>query len=163
GDEDNWLPPDNYREGPVEAFSHRTSPTNVGLMLTSTLAARDLGYLTLAELVDRISRSFQTINHLQRYHGHFLNWYDTRAMAPVGLRLAQWHPGCLPEQAGSGSGGEEERADPVAGRRRGLAGSSGVVTRGGPEGAAGAGGGDGERRRPDRSFRRPDRLGRPVG
>src|SRR5262249_27962649 len=37
GDTDHWLPPDNYQEGPVEAVAHRTSPTNMGLLLTSTL------------------------------------------------------------------------------------------------------------------------------
>src|SRR6185312_15716895 len=56
GDEDHWLPPDNYQEGPVEAVAHRTSPTNVGLLLTSTLAAHDLGYLSLPELIDRLER-----------------------------------------------------------------------------------------------------------
>jgi cyclic beta-1,2-glucan synthetase len=26
-EEDNWLPPDNYQEEPVERIAHRTSPT----------------------------------------------------------------------------------------------------------------------------------------
>src|SRR3546814_4412170 len=31
--EDNWLPPDNYQEPPNEETAHRTSPTNIGMML----------------------------------------------------------------------------------------------------------------------------------
>ena len=45
GPEDHWLPPDHYQESPVGTIAHRTSPTNIGLLLTSTLAAYDLGYL----------------------------------------------------------------------------------------------------------------------
>src|SRR5690606_32755324 len=41
GPEDHWLPPDNYQEKPVAAIAHRTSPTNIGVALLSTLAAHD--------------------------------------------------------------------------------------------------------------------------
>src|SRR3546814_4791548 len=37
--EDNWLPPDNYQEPPNEETAHRTSPTNIGMMLISSLTA----------------------------------------------------------------------------------------------------------------------------
>src|SRR6202041_1467851 len=53
GDEDHWLPPDNFQEMPEHKVAHRTSPTNQGLLLLSTLAAHDLGYLSLGTLVDR--------------------------------------------------------------------------------------------------------------
>ena len=36
GPEDHWLPPDHYQESPVGTIAHRTSPTNIGLLLTST-------------------------------------------------------------------------------------------------------------------------------
>jgi cyclic beta-1,2-glucan synthetase len=43
-DADNhWLPPDNYQEEPRVALARRTSPTNIGMALASTLAAHDLG------------------------------------------------------------------------------------------------------------------------
>ena len=45
GPSDHWLPPDNYQEIPQPKVAHRTSPTNMGLLLVSTLAAHDLGYL----------------------------------------------------------------------------------------------------------------------
>ena len=39
--EENWLPPDNFQEIPKGQVAHRTSPTNMGLYLLSSLAAHD--------------------------------------------------------------------------------------------------------------------------
>ncbi len=75
--EGHWLAPDNYQEDPKGEVAHRTSPTNVGLQLLSGLTAYDLGYLTVAELVDRTSRTLTTLTGLERWRGHFYNWYDT--------------------------------------------------------------------------------------
>ena len=58
GDDDHWLAPDNFQEIPDGRIAHRTSPTNSGLLLLSTLAAHDLGYITLSTLIDRIERTF---------------------------------------------------------------------------------------------------------
>ena len=77
GEEDHWLPPDNFQEEPNGRVAHRTSPTNKGLLLLSTLAAHDLGYLGLATLLDRLEKTFSTLDRLERYRGHFYNWYDT--------------------------------------------------------------------------------------
>jgi cyclic beta-1,2-glucan synthetase len=81
--EDNWLPPDNYQEDPKAIVAHRTSPTNVGLALLSTLAAFDFGYLSFAGLVDRLEKAFDTLDRLERHRGHFYNWYDTRTLQPL--------------------------------------------------------------------------------
>jgi cyclic beta-1,2-glucan synthetase len=83
GREDHWLPPDNYQEEPVAAIAHRTSPTNIGVSLLSNLAAADFGYISLGRLVQRTQDTFSTLGQLERYHGHFLNWYDTRTMQPL--------------------------------------------------------------------------------
>jgi cyclic beta-1,2-glucan synthetase len=83
GEEDHWLPPDNFQEEPEGRVAHRTSPTNQGLLLLSTLAAHDLGYLSLPALLDRLGRTLDTLGRLERYRGHFLNWYDTLTLAPL--------------------------------------------------------------------------------
>ncbi|HMC66382.1 MAG TPA: glucoamylase family protein [Gemmataceae bacterium] len=80
GEEDHWLPPDNFQEDPKGQIAHRTSPTNIGMMLLSTLAAHDFGYLTLRKLAERLEQSFATLERLERYQGHFHNWYDTRSL-----------------------------------------------------------------------------------
>jgi cyclic beta-1,2-glucan synthetase len=78
--EDNWLPPDNFQEHPKGVVAHRTSPTNKGLLLLSTISAHDLGYITLTEMTARLRRTFGTFDRLERFHGHFLNWYETTTL-----------------------------------------------------------------------------------
>ncbi|HUR34823.1 MAG TPA: glucoamylase family protein [Vicinamibacterales bacterium] len=81
--EDSWLPPDNYQEWGGARIAHRTSPTNIGLSLLSTLAAHDLGYVTTDDLLQRVERTLTTLERLERFRGHFLNWYDTTTLAPL--------------------------------------------------------------------------------
>jgi cellobiose phosphorylase len=81
--QDNWLPPDNFQEDPRGVLAHRTSPTNIGLYLVSCLSARDLGYLTLVEWLDRISATLDSMERLETYRGHLLNWYDTSTLQPL--------------------------------------------------------------------------------
>jgi cyclic beta-1,2-glucan synthetase len=81
--EDQWLPPDHFQESPLGIVAHRTSPTNIGLALLSALGAYDLGYLEALTLSTRLISSFDTLEKLERYRGHFLNWYDTRSLDPL--------------------------------------------------------------------------------
>ncbi|HYT88303.1 MAG TPA: glucoamylase family protein, partial [Gemmataceae bacterium] len=83
GAEDHWLPPDNFQEEPQAGVAHRTSPTNMGMYLLSSLAAHDLGYLGLSALTDRLEKTFDTFDRLERFRGHFLNWYDTLTLRPL--------------------------------------------------------------------------------
>ncbi len=80
---DHWLVPDNYQEDRDDVVAHRTSPTNIGLQLISTLAAYDFGYLSASGVVARLEPAFATLLKLPRYRGHFYNWYDTRTLAPL--------------------------------------------------------------------------------
>lgn len=83
GPDDNFLPPDNMQEHPVERVAHRTSPTNIGLSLLANLAAHDFGYITTAQLIERTAATLATMDRMQRYRGHWLNWYDTRTLEPL--------------------------------------------------------------------------------
>jgi cyclic beta-1,2-glucan synthetase len=83
GPENHWLVPDNLQEDRREPVAHRTSPTNIGLQLLSTLAAYDFGYLNVTALLTRLERTFATLLKMPRYRGHFYNWYDTRSLAPL--------------------------------------------------------------------------------
>jgi cyclic beta-1,2-glucan synthetase len=83
GNDDNWLPPDNYQEYPVSVIAHRTSPTNIGLSLLANLAAYDFGYIFTGELITRTHNAFSTMHSLERYQGHFFNWYDTQSLKPL--------------------------------------------------------------------------------
>ncbi len=82
---DHMLPPDNFQEDPKPVLARRTSPTNMGLCLLSTVSARDFGWLGTTEAVDRLEATLATMSGLQRFRGHFFNWYDTgdlRALEP---------------------------------------------------------------------------------
>jgi cyclic beta-1,2-glucan synthetase len=83
GPEDRWLPPDHFQEHPRGQAAHNTSPTNIGLMLLSTVSAHDLGYIGPLEFSLRIRDAFDGMDSLERVRGHFLNWYDTRTFAPL--------------------------------------------------------------------------------
>jgi cyclic beta-1,2-glucan synthetase len=81
--EDHALPPDNFQEDPKPVIAHRTSPTNMGLYLLSVIAARDFGWLGTHDAVDRLEATLGTMKSLERYRGHFYNWYDTRELRPL--------------------------------------------------------------------------------
>jgi cyclic beta-1,2-glucan synthetase len=86
GADDHWLPPDNIQPDREPPVAHRTSPTNLGMGLLATLAAHDLGLLPAEALVERLERTFDTIESLERHEGHLLNWYDTQSLAPLAPR-----------------------------------------------------------------------------
>ena len=81
--EDNWLPPDNYQEPPDEDIAHRTSPTNIGMMIVSVLTAWRLGHIGLNEVATRLQDTLDSLDRLERYRGHILNWYETRTLAAL--------------------------------------------------------------------------------
>jgi len=76
-EKDNYLPPDNYQENPLKVIAHRTSPTNLGLSLLANLSAYDFGYISICRLIHRTHKTLSSMNNLERYNGHFFNWYDT--------------------------------------------------------------------------------------
>ncbi len=81
--ENRWLAPDNFQEDPRGEIAHRTSPTNIGLQLVAYVTAWDLGYSPVPDLVERVTRTIQTMAGLERFRGHFYNWYDTRTLVPL--------------------------------------------------------------------------------
>ncbi len=83
GPEDHWLPPDNYQEYREAAVAHRTSPTNMGLALLANLSAHDFGYIPAGQLIERTTNTLETMSALERYRGHFYNWYDTQSLQPL--------------------------------------------------------------------------------
>ncbi|HMA29663.1 MAG TPA: response regulator [Thermoanaerobaculia bacterium] len=82
----NGLAPDNLavsRDGGSPLVAPRTSPTNIGLALLADLAAHDFGWLETDALLARLDRTLRTVEGLERWKGHVLNWYDTRTLEPL--------------------------------------------------------------------------------
>lgn len=76
-EKDNYLPPDNFQEDPYKGIAHRTSPTNIGLMMTSVIAAVDFGYLSQYDMVEILKNVVNTLDKLEKWEGHLYNWYST--------------------------------------------------------------------------------------
>ena len=83
GPDDNWLPPDNFQTSPYEQTAHRSSPTNVGMLFLSSLAAWDFGYISLRDLAARTTCALNSLDRLETYRGHTLNWFDTKTLASL--------------------------------------------------------------------------------
>ena len=81
--DENWLPPDNFQQHPLPVIAHRTSPTNMGLALLANLTACDFGYITGKEMAERCNHTLQSMLKLERFSGHFYNWYDTISLLPL--------------------------------------------------------------------------------
>src|SRR5207237_6120340 len=82
----HMLPPDNFQEDPRSVIAHRTSPTNLGLYLLSAISARDFGWAGTTETIERLEATLATMSSLQRFRGHFYNWYDTGDLRPLDPR-----------------------------------------------------------------------------
>ncbi|MCH8241685.1 MAG: hypothetical protein IH897_03615, partial [Planctomycetes bacterium] len=82
-EEEHWLPPDNFQEDPQPVVARRTSPTNMGMYLLSTLVARDFRWIGLVDMVERLEATLTTMTTMRRFHGHFVNWYDTSDLSPL--------------------------------------------------------------------------------
>jgi cellobiose phosphorylase len=81
GDQTHWLAPDNFQHDPEPVVAMRTSPTNIGLQLLSTVSAWDLGFLPLPELARRLELALESLERMRRWRGHFYNWYDLRDLS----------------------------------------------------------------------------------
>ncbi|MEN3930603.1 glucoamylase family protein [Microvirga sp. W0021] len=75
--DDNMLPPDNFQEDPEPILARRTSPTNISLYFLSAVSARDFGWTSTLRAVERFESTFETLKKLEKFKGHFYNWYDT--------------------------------------------------------------------------------------
>ncbi len=84
--EDNFLPPDNYQEIPNPVLARRTSPTNIGVYLLSVISARQFGWISFAETVERLEQTVSTIDRMEKFRGHLFNWYLTDSLNTLGPR-----------------------------------------------------------------------------
>ncbi len=83
GPQTHWLPPDNFQEAPTRELFLRTSPTNIGLWMLATVAANDFGYISLDDVAARNLATIETMEKLERFEGHLLNWYDISNLEPM--------------------------------------------------------------------------------
>ena len=83
GPETNFLPPDYLRIDPTPKIAEYTSITNIGFFLTSVIIAHRLGFISLKKARTYLENTCATLERMERYQGHFYNWYDTRTALPA--------------------------------------------------------------------------------
>lgn len=81
--EHSYLPPDNYQEKPNPSVAKRTSPTNIGVYLLSTISARHFGWISFAETIERLEQTLATVEKADKFRGHMYNWYHIDTMKPL--------------------------------------------------------------------------------
>ena len=79
----NYLPPDNYQENPLIGCATRTSPTNIGLTLLTILGAYDMSFINEEKCLNMIENTLISVESLEHYKGHLLNWYDITTKKPL--------------------------------------------------------------------------------
>lgn len=79
----HWLPPDNSQTALNIEVAMRTSPTNIGFWFMSLMSAYDFKYITCDEIIEKTTTTMHELKKLERYEGHFLNWYDIGSMQPL--------------------------------------------------------------------------------
>ena len=87
GKEDHFLPPDNFQQQPPVGAAHRTSPTNIGLYLASAAALGHCGVIGRPEAARMLARALDSLERMERYRGHFFNWYNTCTLRPLPPRV----------------------------------------------------------------------------
>jgi cyclic beta-1,2-glucan synthetase len=85
-EEYHFLIPDNVQLLPNHVIAERSSPTNISLSMLSCICGYELGFEPLPSVVERLSNIFQTLEKLEKHHGHLLNWYDIKSLAPLNPR-----------------------------------------------------------------------------
>ncbi len=84
GEKTMHLPPDNIQTAPVEAVAMRTSPTNIGLYLLSVASAEVFGFISPKESALRIEKALSTMERMEKWQGHFYNWYSLESLEVLG-------------------------------------------------------------------------------
>lgn len=82
-DNSAYLPPDNFQENPYIGEAMRTSPTNIGMGLMAYISAFDCGYVSIIKLINNIQNILFGMQSLERYKGHFFNWYNLNTKQPL--------------------------------------------------------------------------------
>ncbi len=82
--EDNhYLIPDNYQLNRENKADSKTSPTDIGMSLTSIISAFELGFIGEDKAFDLIDCVISSIEKLEKWNGFLYNWYNIKTMKKI--------------------------------------------------------------------------------
>ena len=79
-EEYHYLIPDNYQENREQKLDLRASPTGIGFSLLSVISAYELDFINYEEAKELLAHILESIDSLEKWHGHLYNWYDIKNM-----------------------------------------------------------------------------------
>ncbi len=82
----NFLPPDNFQQHPHHRPVLNTSPTNISMGIMAALSAWQLGIIDLPCAARRIGQMADTLERMEKWHGHLYNWYRTDTLEVLSPR-----------------------------------------------------------------------------
>ncbi len=77
----NYLPCDNYQEG--KGWANRTSPTNIGMALSSAVCACEIGIISEDRRDYLVGKILETLNRIELFRGIPYNWYEVNTLRPL--------------------------------------------------------------------------------
>ncbi|MEG1989839.1 MAG: glucoamylase family protein [Clostridia bacterium] len=83
----NYLPTDNYQENRRYKIANRTSSTNIGFGILAIINAYDLKFIKSEDCLERLNNIMLTVNKLEKWNGHLLNWYNIKTLEPLRPRF----------------------------------------------------------------------------
>lgn len=82
-EENNYLIPDNLQLNREEKLDTKTSPTDIGMSITSVISASELGFITDDKALELIGNIINTIEKLEKWNGHLYNWYNIKKLKKI--------------------------------------------------------------------------------
>lgn len=79
----NSLPIDNIQYYPQVKQTKMTSPTDLGFALLAEISGNELGITSSTDAQKNIISILNQMMKLERYRGHFYNWYDVETLKPM--------------------------------------------------------------------------------
>ena len=80
---ENGLPRDNLQLKPKCVPTVMTSPTDIGFTILADICAIRLGLISTNEGDKKIEETLKSLSALERFKGHFYNWYDVETRLPM--------------------------------------------------------------------------------
>ena len=81
--ENNYLIPDNYQVNREIKEDYKTSPTDIGMSITSVISACELGFIKREKAISLISNIIGSIEKLEKWNGLIYNWYNIKSMEKI--------------------------------------------------------------------------------
>ena len=82
-EENNYLIPDNYQLNREIKIDSKTSPTDIGMSITSVISAYKFGFIDLNDTEIYLEKIIGSIERLEKWNGFLYNWYNTKKMEKI--------------------------------------------------------------------------------